>query len=293
MYKQYQDDIKMRKKSLRSVYIGCVAGIGLSFVLAAVLQAFKIANSAHQELIEGITALIAVCVLFWTCNWILSKTSSKSWTKYIKNTAGAAANKGSVFVLAFTAFLAVFREGAEVVLFYQPMLSTYDPTSIWSGFLVGCVIIAIVFIIMRFGAVKLPITPLFKVTSIIMAVMCVSFLGAGIKELIEADVITYVSPDYLKFIPTNDLMDVLGIYPTWQTLGPQIALTIVFIILFVRQSKKNKLDKLQAEQEAKDMEQEQLADGQPDAKAVEGKEEQASETVNEEKQNSGSDTSDT
>lgn len=89
-----------------------------------------------------------------------------------------------------------------------------------------------------------------------MFLMSVSFLGAGIKELIEGDLITMVSPSWLAWIPTNDVMDVLGIYPTLQTLVPQLILLIVSIVIFVRQTKKNNLihaeaEKKRAEERAK------------------------------------------
>ncbi|MBR0484756.1 MAG: FTR1 family protein [Oscillospiraceae bacterium] len=223
------------KDKLKFVYTGCVLAIGASFLCAWLLSLLKLANSANQEIIEGITALIAVLVLFYVSNWMVSKAESEAWTKYIDEQIKVSAETGNVFTLAFTAFLAVFREGAEVILFYQPLLSD-DPKYVWGGFALGCVILVFVFLAIRFLSVKLPIRPFFLGTSILMFIMSISFLGSGIKELIEGDVMTMTSPAILaNLIPTNNVFDVLGIYPCLETLIPQLILIFITIMIFVMQ----------------------------------------------------------
>ena len=254
--KSNENDEEEKKRQLRPVYIGALLGIALSFVSAWLLNLIKLANSASQEVIEGVTALIAVVVLFWVSNWMVSKSESEAWDKYIKSKVGSASKKGSVFALAFTAFLAVFREGAEVILFYQPLLTGDNMGMVWLGFGVGCVCLVFVYLAIRFLSVRIPLKPFFLATSILMAVMAISFLGSGIKELIEGDVISMTSPKWLSWIPTNSLMEVLGIYPCLETLIPQLILTIITIITFamwIRRNKKLKA-KLQAEANEKSKE---------------------------------------
>ncbi len=261
-----KDDEKQRKRKVRPIYFGSIFGIICSFGMAALLNAIKLANTASQEVIEGVTALIAVVVLYYVSNWMLSKSESDAWNAYIKSKVQKSSEKGSVFALAFTAFLAVFREGAEVVLFYQPTLSTGDHTMVWAGFATGCVCLVFVYLIIHVLSVKVPLKPFFTATSIIMFLMSISFLGAGIKELIEGDVFMLYSPSWLSWIPTNDVLDVLGIYATPQTLGPQLALLIVTIIIFVRTTKKN--NKLHAEAEAKRAEERAIREAE-EARAAE------------------------
>gem|GEM_PF-474972 len=223
------------KDKLKVVYAGCVLAIIASFVCAWLLNVLMFANTENQEIIEGITALIAVVVLFYVSNWMVSKAESDAWNKYIDSQVKVSAETGSVFTLGFTAFLAVFREGAEVILFYQP-LTNYESTTgaMWAGFGTGCVVLVFVFLAIRFFSVKLPIRPFFLGTSILMFIMSISFLGAGIKELIEGDVISYTSPDWLAaIIPTNDVLDVLGIYACFETLIPQLILILITFLIFV------------------------------------------------------------
>ena len=243
-----------KKDQVLPVYIGSALGVVFSFIMAAVLN-WLLSRSAEyhmsQEVIEGIAALTAVVVLFWVSNWMVSKSESAAWSQYIEGQVASSANRGSVFALGFTAWLAVFREGAEVILFYQPMLTEDRPDMVWLGFGVGVAALVIVFLVIRFLSVKLPLKPFFMGTSILMAIMSISFLGAGIKELIEGAVFEEIefidlswvsnSPSWLNWIPYNDTLDVLGIYPLVGTIVPQLillAITIVTFVLHIRHNKK-------------------------------------------------------
>ncbi|MCR4884386.1 MAG: FTR1 family protein [Clostridiales bacterium] len=239
-------------KSLKNVYIGAVAGVAASFAAAAVLawakSAFVGAGMA-QEIIEGITALIAVLVLFYVSNWMISKAEAASWSRYIDGKVQSSVQQGSAFALAFTAFLSVFREGAEVVLFYQPMLSEGNPGMVWAGFGAGCVLLVFVYLAITKLSIRLPIRVFFTATSILMAVMCVSFLGSGIKELAEGNVFDLVLR--VPGVPENDVIQIFGIYPWMETLLPQLILAIILLITFLVAHYRGKIDALKAEYSAK------------------------------------------
>ena len=235
------------KKSLIQVYIGAALGVVCSFIAAWILTATLAAGQAPQELVEGFTALFAVFVLFWVSNWMLSKSESKAWSAYIERQVESSVSKGSVFALAFTAWLAVFREGAEVILFYQPLLNGDFPGAVWAGFGVGCVVIAVIFVLMRFFSVRLPLKPFFLAMSFLMFLMCVAFLGSGIKELIEGGLISATN---LGWFEQNEVLNILGIYPIAQTLFPQIALVLIGIVTFIIQMRRNRKIAEQGEGEA-------------------------------------------
>ena len=226
-----------RQMSMRPVYYGALAGILASAVAAVALYFIKeaaVEGGMAQELVEGITALIAVCVLFYVSNWMISKSEAAAWTGYLDRKVQTGVERRSAITLAFTAFLAVFREGAEVVLFYQPLLFGDDATHvnmvIW-GFLAACAVLVVVYIVITKLSVKLPIKVFFTATSILMAVMCVAFLGSGIKELAEGGAFEVVAR--LEWIPENEILQVLGIYPYMETLGPQLILTVILIVTFL------------------------------------------------------------
>ncbi len=235
-------------KSVRNVYIGAAAGVAASFIAAAILawakQAFVGAGIA-QEVIEGITALIAVCVLFYVSNWMISKAEAATWSRYIDNRVQSSVERGSSFALAFTAFLSVFREGAEVVLFYQPMLAEGNTGMVWTGFGVGCVLLAFIYLAITKLSIRLPIRVFFTATSILMAVMCVSFLGSGIKELAEGNVFDLALR--VPGIPENDVIQIFGIYPWLETLVPQLILAVILLVTFMVAHYRGRISALKAQ----------------------------------------------
>ena len=240
--------------SLKNVYIGAIAGIAASIVAAIMLAWLKSAVSQElgggsQEIIEGVTALIAVCVLFYVSNWMISKSEAASWSRYIDSRVQSSVEKGNSFALAFTAFLSVFREGAEVILFTQDDLNGDYVHMVWWGLAAAAVVLVFVYLAITKLSIKLPIKVFFTATSILMAVMCVAFLGSGIKELAEGGV--FDTTRYVQGVPENEVAQVLGIYPYMETLLPQLILAIILLITFMIAHYRGKMDALRAEYEGK------------------------------------------
>ena len=228
------------KRGVVPVYIGAAFAVVCSFVMAYVIDYLKKVNPENvmsQEIIEGVAALIAVAVLFYVSNWMVSKSEAAVWSQYIESKVAGSAARGSMITLGFTAWLAVFREGAEVILFYQPLMQESNANMVWLGFAVGCLVLIVVFLAIRLLSIRLPLKPFFLGTSILMAVMSICFLGAGIKELIEGDVITAV---YHDWFPITDVLDVFGIYPCYETLIPQFILLAITVVTFAVQIRRNK-----------------------------------------------------
>ena len=225
----------------RWIYLGVVAGLAGSG-LVAVLFTFLFGGSGPiQEISEGVCALIATLMLLWTSNWMLNKSSVEAWNNYIRNKTEAAVagaqskvesgqrlGLGMITSLAMLSFLAVFREGAETVIFYESIYSmSQDAHGMWVGGLAAAAVLIVIFLILRFTSVKIPIGPFFLVTSILMAVLVVIFAGGGIHALIEGDLI---EGTYLSSVPTNDW---IGLYPYVETITAQVIAAIAVVVLFV------------------------------------------------------------
>jgi high-affinity iron transporter len=165
---------------------------------------------------------------------MVSKAESEAWKHYIQDKIASAATTGSVVALAAASFLAVFREGAETILFYQALLAdTKEHTAmLWLGFGVAAVCLAAVFAAIRFGSLRMPLRPFFLGTSVLMYIMSISFAGGGVKELQEADLVS-VTP-----FPFIDSVELLGIYPTVETLLPQAVLIVLAVFSFLFYTKK-------------------------------------------------------
>ena len=229
------------KRFARWIYLGVVAGLAGSG-LVAVLFTFLFGGSGPiQEISEGVCALIATLMLLWTSNWMLNKSSVEAWNNYIRNKTEAAVagaqskvesgqglGLGMIASLAMLSFLAVFREGAETVIFYESIYSmSQDAHGMWIGGLAAAAVLIVIFLILRFTSVKIPIGPFFLVTSIVMAALVVIFAGGGIHALIEGDLI---EGTYLSTVPTNDW---IGLYPYVETITAQVIAAIAVVVLFV------------------------------------------------------------
>lgn len=236
-----------KKRDILPVYIGSAFAVLCSFGMAFLLSYLKNINPENamsQEIIEGVAALVAVGVLFYVSNWMVSKSEAAAWSRYIEGKVSGASNRSrraAVFTLGFTAWLAVFREGAEVVLFYQPLMQESNAGMVWLGFGIGCLALVAVFLAIRLLSIRLPLKPFFLGTSILMAVMSVCFLGSGIKELIEGGVI---NASYHDWFPITDVLDIFGIYPLYETLIPQAILAAILVGTFVWQVFRNKKKRL-------------------------------------------------
>ena len=236
-----------KKKYIMSVYVGALGGILVSILLAFLFGAVAGAQSGiAQEVFEGIGMFVAVIVLFYVSNWMLSKSETEAWERYIHKKVEASVSTGNKWVLIFAAFIAVAREGAELILFFQgvPIHGTSGRNAMILAIVLSAVVLIAVFLVFRFLTVRLPLKPFFLVTSILMYAMCFSFTGKGVSELQAAGVVNKTVIPWMGFE-----MDFLGIYATYESLIPQIIVLAVIITMSVVYAKKNKQQRAQIEAE--------------------------------------------
>lgn len=231
------------KNRLNIAYSALFAGVFLSFVTAFLIYYFFRAYAGQfRELLEGITFLIAVVLLIYVGFWMLHKARDKKWATALKTGAMDAISKNSAKTLWITVFLAVFREGAETVLFYQALLfdasTSADFSAIFAGLGVAMIVLIALYFLLKAGAVRIPIKLFFKVTSYVIFYMCFVFTGKGIAELIEGKIIT-------PTIITQEFKPItwLGVYPYYETLIPQFLVLIILIIGILITNKLQKKEK--------------------------------------------------
>lgn len=222
------------KTKVKPVYVGSLLALVASVIMAFILSRLTGLSGANQEIVEGITMLFAVLVLFYISNWMIAEAESHSWSLYLKRKVQTSLTQGSLFSLALMAFLAVFREGAETILFYQALwvdIQVYA-NMFWLGIGIGSALLVVIYFLIYVLSVRLPLKFFFRSTSLLLSIMAISFTGTGIKELQEGNLIS-VTP-----IGVFHSFEILGIYPTLETLIPQILLLLVIVITFSLQMKK-------------------------------------------------------
>jgi high-affinity iron transporter len=210
----------------RQIWAGAGVGIVLSLVTAYLLATLFSFAPGTGALLEGIAMLTAAAVLFFVSYWIISKAEAERWQRYIQGRVKQAMSSGSSLALASAAFLAVYREGFETVLFYQALLAGAGTArdAVAVGFGVGCVVLAVIAVAFRGLGVRLPIRPFFLVTGALLYAMSVVFAGKGVHELQEAGVVGVTN---VAGVPQ---IDVLGLFPTLETLLAQAVLLVCVLV---------------------------------------------------------------
>lgn len=217
----HQDKLPLIRQS---VIVALVASI----ITAVIFQLLFTNSGASRELLEGITMLIAVVMLFFMSYWLLSKVEARHWKAWLEGKLSHSLTTGSLVGLWLTSFLAVYREGAETVLFYYALIGDAKDVAghmaIGAGFVIGCVVLLAAWLVMRYSVVRLPLKPFFMFTGSFMYLMAFVFAGKGVLELVEGKLF---QPTLINGFPE---ISWLGIYPYVETLLPQAVLLLAALV---------------------------------------------------------------
>jgi high-affinity iron transporter len=196
----------------RAILQGAAAALAASVLTAVVVDRVIDLAPAGREAIEGVTMLLATAVLFYVSYWLLSKVEVARWMTFLRDRVGRAESRWALFGVAF---LAVYREGAETILFYQALAGAGRPAPIAAGFLAAAIVLLVIAVaVFKFG-VRLPTRPLFAVTGALLYYLAFVFAGQGVHELQEAG--------WVALTPMVGVPEIgwLGLYPSVQTVAVQ------------------------------------------------------------------------
>ncbi len=214
-----------RKDALPYVHAGWVSALaagGLTWAIATYLVDI---SGASREITEGFAAIFAAIVLLTVGIWMHQKSLAGRWQAYVKEKLTHALNKRSLTVLFVLSFVTVYREVFETVLFYAALWNESNGTYLLAGLLTGIVILAIIAAVMLRTTKRLPIAKFFAASSALVAVLSVVLIGKGIAALQEAGMLD-VTP------VSAPRIDLLGIYPSQQTLIAQMVVILLIALGF-------------------------------------------------------------
>ncbi|MBI2954126.1 MAG: FTR1 family iron permease [Chloroflexi bacterium] len=212
---------------VRTIYQSALFALLASIATAIAVRFVFNISGASQEFLEGATMLLATAVLFSVSFWLLGKVQAQRWQQYIQSKLERSLTTGSALALWSATFLAVYREGAETVLFYQALIAGAEGESLGAiglGFAAGVVVLAAIFVAISWGSVRIPIKPFFVGTGAFLYYMAFVFAGQGVRELQEAGAIG------VTLAPGVSDVDLLGIYPTWEGIALQSALVLAAVV---------------------------------------------------------------
>ena len=214
-----------RRDALRYVHAGWVGALLAGLLTWAAATYFINISGANRELTEGLSSLFAAAVLLSVGIWMHQKSLAGRWQRYLHEKMSAAMTRRSAIFLFTLAFVAVYREVFETILFFIAMWSRQNSGAIVAGLVAGSVALAGVSFWMLRLSKRLPISRFFSWSSILIAVLAVVLVGKGVAALQEAGWV----PMALVSAPR---IDWLGVYPSWQSLLAQCVVAAIAIAGF-------------------------------------------------------------
>ena len=215
-----------RRDALPYIHIGWIAAFALGAITWLVANYVLGISGASREMTEGVTALLAAAMLLYVGYWLHNKSYAAAWSSFIRTQVNQALGKQTLWAMASISFLAVFRELFEIILFYETLWVQVGPEGhgpVLGGIAVAAALLAATgWAILRYS-VRLPIGPFFSVTSALLGIMAVVFVGNGTAALQEAGV---VDSTHVNFVT----VPVLGIHGTAQGLLMQCLVLALLVI---------------------------------------------------------------
>ncbi len=215
-----------RKEALPYVHAGWVGALAAGLLTWVVATWVIGISGASRELTEGFGSVFAAIVLLSVGIWMHGKAQADQWQHYIREKMSKALSGGSAWFLLALAFIVVYREVFETILFYAALWSQGNGGAILAGALAACAALAIIAWAMLRYSRQLPIGKFFTYSSWLMAVLTVVLAGKGISALQEAGIVN-IAP--LRLVPRISL---LGLFPTVQTVAAQLLMIAALIIGF-------------------------------------------------------------
>ncbi len=199
-----------------------VAGVATWF---AATYAISISGQG-RELAEGVGGIVAALVLLWVGVWMHGKAQADEWRRYIAEKMQGALSRGSAWFLFGLAFLVVYREAFETILFYAALWTSGNGGTILAGAMTAVLMLAVIAWFMLRLSRTLPITTFFRYSAILIAVLAVVLIGKGVAALQEAGSISITA------LPIVPRVTAFGLYPTLESFGAQLAMIAALAIGF-------------------------------------------------------------
>jgi high-affinity iron transporter len=207
---------------VRVLYWG--SGLAIAASATAAWMFWLFFDGGHSDLLEGVVMLLAAGVLIYVSGWLFAKRDAAAWQGYIKGRVEAAIGTGGMLALGAAAFLAVFREGAETILFLYALASEGSGAQaataggIAGGILLGGGVLVAAFLGVRKLALRLPLKPFFTGTAVLLYGLAVLFIGPALIEFQEMEWLPYDSA------PVPEWLVGIGVSDTFEGLAIQLAL---------------------------------------------------------------------
>ena len=215
------------KKGLKWVYTGAVMGILASLAIAVLLQFLfpAVSSGSNREIIEGSVGIFAVLMMIMVGIWLHSKSSIKKWNDFMDSQMKAVTATGSFISMFALSFLAVFREGAETILFYAGIYPRIDKASFFLGIGLAFLVLFVLALVMNKASAYFKPHRIFLILTWLIYALAFKMLGVSIHAL----QLTNILPSHLmNGFPS---IDWAGIYPSLEVVTCQLIFVVIVLII--------------------------------------------------------------
>src|SRR3954463_3112830 len=225
---------------INALYGGALAAVGASIVAAWL---FAVLNSGeHSDVLEGGIILVGAGLVLYVRGWLMVKQDPRGWQDYLAHKADGALAQDTVWAVAALAFLAVFREGAETVLFINALATAEGGWSagLFAGLGAATIGLVVLFYFINFIARRIPLRPLFIISSAFLFAMAIKFIGEAVQEFQEQAIVSVTE------VKGSSLLTAIGLNPSMEALSIQllvILLALATYAVFQRNSRLAREDK--------------------------------------------------
>jgi high-affinity iron transporter len=173
-----------KREYSRYLYLGTGLAVLASLILGwGVITIYGSLSKNAERIFEGVASISATVVLTYMIIWMAKNATSIKGE--LQSKVDVAVTTGQVVGIATLAFVSVFREGVETVLFLTTLAFT-DPSGTIIGTILGLGTVLVLSYLMLKGVYRMNLQKFFKYTSVLLIVFAAGLFGYGVHELIEA-----------------------------------------------------------------------------------------------------------
>ena len=102
-----------------------------------------------------------------------------------------------------------------------------------AGLIGAALALAVIFVFINIIARKIPLRPLFLITSAFLFLMALKFIGQALQEFQEQQLISFTE------IKNNGWMEVVGLNPTWEAVSAQLVVIVLAALTYLILSRRH------------------------------------------------------
>jgi high-affinity iron transporter len=208
-----------RPAMLRYVHAGWSLALVAGLITWAIASYAVAISGAGRELTEGLSSLFAAAVLLCVGLWMHRKSVGGRWQAYLKAKMASTLDRSAWFLFGL-AFISVYREVFETILFYVAMWNEGERAWLLGGIGAGALTLMLIAGLLLRTSRRLPLGKFFSASSALIALLAIVLTGKGVAALQEAGWIGVLTAPLPR-------IELLGIYPTWQSVIAQLAVALV------------------------------------------------------------------